>query len=65
MQYKPEKKNSDPDALSCLKMANKNLSSADFSYSKLESLFVAIAILVNIDPDLLWKILKDYKSDSW
>lgn len=53
-----------PDVLGRLASANSNLLE-DLNYSKLDILFVYTAILIELNPRLLQRIVKRYKKDKW
>ncbi len=63
--HKPSKEHIVPDALSRLASANTNLSSLDPKYSEPDALFTYITTLVDIQPDLIKRIIDGYKADEW
>lgn len=65
IRHKPSKEYIVPDALSRFASANTNLSSFDPEYSELDTLFTYITTLVDIHPDLIKRIINDYKANEW
>lgn len=63
VRHKPGKEHIIPDALSRLASANNPGHNA--SYSKLDALFVYHTTLVEINPDLVTRILEGYAADHW
>ena len=63
VRHKPGKEHIIPDALS--RLASANNSGHDPEYSKLDALFVYHPTLVQINPDLVKRILNDYASNKW
>lgn len=63
VRYKPEKKHIIPNALS--RLASANNSGHDAEYAKLDTLFVYHTTLVQINPDLVKRILDGYTFDGW
>lgn len=63
MRHKPGKEHIIPDALS--RLASANDAGHDASYSELDALFVYHRTLVEINPDLVARILKCYAADDW
>ena len=61
--HKPGKEHIIPDALS--KLASANNSGHDPKYSELDALFVYHTTLVQINPDLVKRILNGYTFDKW
>ena len=62
VRYKPRKKNIIPDALG--RLASANNSGHDLEYSELHALFIYHITLVQINPDLVKRILDGYTSDK-
>ena len=63
VRHKPGKEHIIPDALSRLASANNTFQ--DDEYSELDSLFAYHTTLVEINPDLVKRILDGYAADSW
>ncbi len=61
--HKPGKEHIIPDALS--RLASANVGQADPSYSELDALFIYNAILVEIRPELISRILARYEVDDY
>ncbi len=51
--------------MSHLANANTNLLSLDLEYSELNALFIYITTLVDINPDLIKRIIAGYKANKW
>ena len=63
VKHKPNKKHIILDAPS--RLANANNSGHASAYSKLDVLFVYYTTLVEIQPDLVSRILENYAADNW
>ena len=63
--HKPGKENIVPDALNKLASANINRLLSDLNYEELDAFFTYNTTLIKINPELLQKIVKGCKADSW
>lgn len=65
VRHKPGREYTVPDVLSRLASKNENHSWSGDDYLKLDALFLYFTILVDINPELLERIMREYKADVW